>query len=308
MKYFNNPYIFKSAIIAAITALYFALGFYSLLSGQEAVVQRFGKDVRHKNTPGVGYHLPFPFEKIIKTNVRQVKTVTVGDSRGKGIECFSGDENLIIIKAVVNYDVKNTHDYLFNIADREILLSSITQKCLCNEVSKLHTDDIMTTGKQVLRLAIKNSVQEKLDLLKAGIRIISIEFTDVTPPQNVSQAFTQVSDAREKKQRIIKEAEGYANTIVPQARGEAVSVTSAAEARRQEIVNRARAEAESFDALSNQYNKNPALTTKITYLQYLQKIYSRCSVTIDANPKNSVYYLKPGGDMVRLDSTLNKLH
>lgn len=292
-------------ILAAVIAGYLSIGVYSLQSGQEAVILFWGKDVRHNASPGLGFHLPFPFEKAVKVNVRQMRTVIVGDEKGKGVECFTGDENLLLIRSVVNYDVADAGRFLFGSADLGKVISTAAKKCIVEELSSMFIDDIMTTGKTTLRLSLKDKIQAAADSLNLGVRVLSVELTDISPPSNASGAFMQVSDAREKKQRIIREAEGYANTVIPQARGEADSLSASAEAYRAEALNRARAETEAFNALLKEYLKNPSVNARITYLQYLQKIYSRCNVTIDSNPGSSVYYIDGSGKMFKLDGGEN---
>ena len=72
--------------------------------------------------------------------------------------------------------------------------------------------------------------------MELGVRVISVELTEISPPESVSDAFMSVSNARVKKQEIIKDAEGYANAIIPKARGDAATLTSKAEAYSKEII------------------------------------------------------------------------
>ena len=282
-------------LIIICLAIYLGSGLYTLQSGQEAVVLRFGKEIAHASNPGINYHLPRPFEKVQRVHVRQVQKIMVEGGKNRGIEGFTGDENLLLVRAVINYDVKDLHAYLFNIAAQKPLIVSAAEMCMNEEMAGLAVDDIMTTGKSVLRLLLKSRIQAELDALQAGVRIISVELTDIAPPKNVSQAFKAVSDAREKKQRIIKESEGYANSIVPRARGEASSLISGAEAYREETLNLAHARTEAFTALNTEYRKNPSLTARLKYLEALQRIYQKCGVTIDADPANSTYYIGKDG-------------
>ena len=65
----------------------------------------------------------------------------------------------------------------------------------------MSVDEVMTDGKSVLRLVMKESIQQALDDLRAGVRVISIELTEMTPPPDVAYAFKAVSDARVRKQQ-----------------------------------------------------------------------------------------------------------
>lgn len=282
--------IFGLAIIALLLT-YFATGIYSIESGQHALILRFGKVVGKATSPGINYHLPPPFEKVIKVHVRQVQKVLLKGKRGAVIESYTGDENLMLVRTVVNYDVKEPEKYLFNVCDARLIIESAGQMCLSEELAKLTVDDVMTTGKSVLRLVLKRKIQETLDELGVGVRVISVELTDIAPPQNVSKAFKAVSDAREKKQRIIKEAEGYANTVIPKARGEASSILSQAQAYAKEKTELAQAKTGAFNALYAEYIRKPEITARLRYLQTVQILFNRSQVMIDANPAQSTYYI-----------------
>jgi membrane protease subunit HflK len=235
-------------------------------------------------------------------HVQKVQKVLLQDTTGTGIESFTGDENLIMVKAVVSYDVKDIENYLFNNQNPKGIIKSASLTCLNNEIAKRNVDYVMTTGKSVLRLILKNKIQEMLDMLHVGARIISVELTDISPPQSISDAFKAVSNARERKQRIIKEAEGYLNTIVPKARGQASSIISEAQAYSGEAVNLANARVKAFEALNKEYVKKPTITAKVRYLETIQKIYRQCNVTIDSDPRQSIYYIGKGGELKTIDS------
>lgn len=278
-------------ILAVLLAAYLASGIYSIESGQHALVLRFGKVIRKSTLPGINYRLPLPFERVIKVRVMQVKKVLLQSRRGGGTENFTGDENMIMVRAVVNYDVKDPEAYLFNVDSSAAVIESAARMCLSAELAELTVDNVMTTGKSILRLVLKAKIQRELDELGVGVRVISVELTDIAPPLNVSKAFKAVSDAREKKQRIIKEAEGYANTVIPRGRGESASIISQAGAYADETLKKAQAQVKAFNALYAEYVREPDITLKLRYLETLRKIYNRCQIMIDADPTQSIYYI-----------------
>ena len=286
-------------ILLLIFLVYLATGIYTVQNGQNALTLRFGKVVVEVINPGINYHLPFPLEKVIKVHVRQVRKIQIQQSEGKGIEGITGDENLITILAVVSYDINNLTDYVFQANDVEGHMQVAGEMCLSAELAKVTVDEVMTSGKSILRFILKQKIQAAFDSLGIGIRVISLELTDISPPPNVSLAFKAVSDAREKKQRIIKEAEGYAYSKVPKARGEASSILFQASAYANETINLAYARTEAFTALEAEYMKNPDIIAKQKYLETLNRIYQKCSVIIDSNPENSVYYIGEDGKIIR---------
>lgn len=282
-------------MIILLIAVYSATGIYTVDSGQQAVILRFGKPVSKTISPGINYHLPFPFERALKVRVRQVQKIVIQDKAGGALESYTGDENLFMVKAIVGYDVKDAENYLFNIINPDAVIQSTSQTCMSAEIAGMTVDDIMTTGKSILRLILKDKIQERLDKLDSGVRIISVELTEIAPPQNVSRDFKAVSDAREKKQRIIKESEGYANTIVPKARGEANSIIAQAQALANEKKETAFAKANAFNALYREYLRQPEITSRLRYLDAMKTIFSRSRLIIDSDPSQSTYYIKDDG-------------
>jgi len=288
--------------------IYLATGVYSVQNGQHALILRFGEVVDEISNPGLNYHLPAPIEKAVKAHIQQVRKVQIQDDKGFGIKALTGDENLILVRAVINYDINCLSNYFFNMVKVEPVIVSVVQMCICEESAKMTVDDIMTKEKSVLRLTLKGKIQEELEGLEVGVRVISIELTDISPPQNVSDAFKAVSNAREKKQRIIKEAEGYVNLVVPQARGKANSIISQAEAYAKETQSISLAKVKAFDAVLKEYKRNPLITPKLKYLETLEKILKECQIIIEDNPSQSTYYIgEPPDDAAKPDS-LRKKH
>ena len=56
---------------------------------------------------------------------------------------------------------------------------------------------------------IKLRVQNVLDTYDAGVEVIGAYFQEISPPVKVAYAFRDVASAREDRNRIINEAEGY---------------------------------------------------------------------------------------------------
>jgi membrane protease subunit HflK len=292
--------LFISIIILVL--VFVSSGIYSLKSGQHALIIRFGKISDEVISSGIHFHLPYPVERVVKVFMSEVKKVFIVDSlenieqyedpKENSVEMLTGDENLIMINAVVNYDIKELEKYLYNTKDPKKIIESVGKKCLGYRLGKMKVDDVLSGGKSRLRLMLKEDMQEILNKLEVGVRIISIEFIDVSPPPSVSPAFKAVSDTREKKQEIIKSAEGYANSIIPKARGEASSILTKAQAYSEEVVAKAKGFAKAYLSVLKEYKKSPKMTMKLRYLETIKSIFERAKISIDPNPSKSVYYIK----------------
>ncbi len=65
-----------------------------------------------------------------------------------------------------------------------------------------------------------------------------MQLQKVDPPEAVIAAFRDVQAARADRERAINEAQAYANSILPRARGDAARIEREAEGYRQEVVAR----------------------------------------------------------------------
>ncbi len=279
-------------IVLVLFIIYISTGVYSLFDGQQGLVLRFGKVVAEVKTPGIHYHLPVPFDKLLKTNVREVKKVSLKSILGYNMELMTGDENLILVDAIVSYDIKDLSPYLLNLQDPGEIIISAGQMYLSRELGKMKVDDVLTVGKSILMVTMKEGIQNLLDRLNTGINVISIELINISPPSYVSSAFKAVSDAREKKQEIIRDAEGYYNSVIPVARGNADSEVIKAQSYAVETANRVRSDVETYNLLLSEYRKNPDLTKKIRYVETMKKVLNRVQLNIDSNPSDSLYTIQ----------------
>jgi membrane protease subunit HflK len=108
----------------------------------------------------------------------------------------------------------------------------------------------------------------------------------------VQDAFDDVIKAREDQQRLINEAQAYANQIVPVAQGQAQRQLAEAEAYRQEVVARASGESDRFSALLEEYQKAPEITRQRLYLDTLESVYANSAkVLMDVEGGNNMMYL-----------------
>ena len=82
-------------------------------------------------------------------------------------------------------------------------------------------DNAVTIGREDIETRTRIMLQNILDEYESGIEIDQVELQKSDPPNEVIDAFNDVQRARQDRDRLRNEAEAYANTIVPEARGQA---------------------------------------------------------------------------------------
>jgi membrane protease subunit HflK len=78
--------------------------------------------------------------------------------------------------------------------------------------------------------------------------------------------------ALEDRERLVKEAEGYREDVVPKARGEASQMVQQAEGYKAQRVIRAQGDADRFRAVLAEYEKAPAVTRDRLYIESMERV------------------------------------
>lgn len=279
------------AALAVLVLTWLGSGFYSLSSGEHALVLRWGKVVARQTETGFHYHWPWPIETIERARVSEVLSIALQDTLGSR-ELISGDANLVMVGAAMSYDIADLEHARFGIGELERALQVAGQQCLCRKLAAIRVDDVMTRGQSSVRRAVRDSLQSVVDRLDLGVRVISVELTQVSPPETVAEDFNKVASARVQKQEIVQQARGYAGSVVPRARGEAQTLVSEAQAFASEVLGTARSDSVAFARLAAEYRRDPAITGQLQWSQALQGIFARSDVRVDPSPGRSIYYLK----------------
>ena len=127
--------------------------------------------------------------------------------------------------------------------------------------------DVLTTGRVAVASEAKSEIQKILTAYESGVRLVTVELQDVTPPDKVKPAFNEVNESRQDKERTINKAQEQANREIPKARGVATQSISEAEGYALERVNRAQGEATRFEAILGRYQQAPEVTRRRLYLE-----------------------------------------
>jgi len=277
-------------------------GTYVVGPDEVGVVQTFGKHTRVTQS-GLNYHLPYPIETVQTPKVTEVKRVeigfrTMGNNQYRAIEkeslMLTGDENIVDAELIVQYKIKDAASYLFNFVMPVLTVREAAEASLRTVIGKHKIDEALTSGKFLIQEETKDLLQSILDKYGSGVLVVAVQLQDVSPPKQVRAAFKDVASAKEDKNRMINQAEGYRNDVIPKARGEAQAMISEAEGFREARVSRAEGEVAKFNAMLVEYKKAKVVTRKRLYLETMEEILP-----------NINKYIIPGGDGGNLLNLLN---
>lgn len=283
-------------IVLVALCLWMLSGFYIVQQGQRGVILKFGKK-SEVTGPGLHWRWPFPVERVEKINVEQVSTLWIGRRNDKSAGTDTGyvlteDENIIVVEFSVQYKIKDANDYVFNVRDPVATVLQATESAVREVAGKSPLDFVMTDGQ--LEVADKTRVllQEILDRYKTGIQIVQVQMQKAAPPDEVKSAFEDAIKAREDGDRLIKEAEAYANDIIPRARGAAARLIQEAQGYKASVIARADGDARRFTSVVNEYVKAPTVTRDRLYIETMEQVLSSTTkILVDQKGGNNVLYL-----------------
>src|SRR5215831_18322743 len=220
---------------------------------EEGVVKRFGVPVR---TVGPGPHGKIPFvETVLQPKVQKLHRIEIGfrtDRQGRQqmlaqeALMLTGDMNILAIEFIVQYKIKEAAHFLFSIADIHDTIGKAAEASMREVVGKSKIDEALTTGKAQIQQDTQVLLQTILDQYQTGVQIAAVQLQDVDPPEAVAAAFKDVTNAKEDREKLINQAIGYRNDILPKAKGEAAQVVNQAKGYAQARLNRAQGEANRF--------------------------------------------------------------
>jgi membrane protease subunit HflK len=128
---------------------------------------------------------------------------------------------------------------------------------------------VLTVGRVAVSSEVKEEIQKVLTAYETGVRLVTVELQDVTPPDTVKPAFNEVNEARQDRERTINQAQEQAYREIPKAHGVAAQSISEAEGYALERVNRASGEATRFQAILDEYQRAPEVTRRRLHLEAL---------------------------------------
>jgi len=264
--------------VAAVLLVWLATGLYVVRPAERAIVLQFGR-VLTQTEPGLRYRLPGPIQSHLVVDVAQVRRAEVGyrtsggrtDPTPQEALMLTGDENIVDVHLFIQYLVQDPAKFLFHARDPERALHASAEVALRAAVGENTIDYTMTDGRVEVQDRVKRHLQGLLDLYGTGLLVTEARLLVVDPPREVREAFHDVVRAWEDRERLIKEAEGYGEDIVPKARGEAVQMVRAAEAYREQRLIRARGDATRFLTVLEEYRKAEGVTRERLYLETIER-------------------------------------
>jgi len=283
-KFFRK---FGWMIIAAIVIMILALNStYQINEQEQAVLVTLGKP---QSVTDSGLHFKIPFiQKVIKVDTT-IHGFTMGyntDADGYVLDTdeslmITSDYNFVNVDFFVEYKVTDPVKAVYNSQNPELILKNIAQGCIRSVVASYDVDSVLTTGKSEIQSNIKQLIVGKLEDQDIGIMLVNITIQDSEPPTaEVMEAFKAVETAKQGKETALNNANKYRNEQVPEAQAQADGIIKNAEAQKEQRINEATAQVSRFNAMYEEYEKNPTVTKLRMFYEAMEDVLPDLKVII----------------------------
>jgi membrane protease subunit HflK len=261
--------------------------------------------------------------------VREGYCITRGEKKTQTLAGSAGsDYNIVHCKWQLTYQINDAEDFFKNVYIEDAKPGQLYFDVMTNSISPLlkavFDDAVVSTmvnyaiddaisGRGSISKDVKKILQKKLDNIKSGIKVVSVELTKSTWPRKVNAAFQASIDASQQSQKAISEARGYSETTLNEAAGplaltlfaslsdetineeekellwaqlagEAQEEIAQARTYRTKIVEDASADAEYLHKILPEYRKRPKLVLQQIYLDAVKHVFNNADEKIFVQP------------------------
>ncbi|HET6535188.1 MAG TPA: FtsH protease activity modulator HflK [Sphingomicrobium sp.] len=257
------------AIVGLVAAWLIFTSMHSIEPGKRGVVTRFGR-YSYTLGPGVSLTLPSPIDRVKKVDVESIRTIDLG-SEGNSDLMLTGDQNLIDLAYSVRWNIRTPELYLFQLAAPEQTIREVGESAMRAVISRVTLNDAMGDRRAEIEEQVARNMQTILDSYRAGIQVQGIAIKQADPPDEVNDAFKQVTAAQQDAQTYINNANAYSLQLRQRSQGEATA----------------------FDKVYEQYRLAPEVTRRRMYYETMEQVLSKVDKTIVEAPGVTPYLPLP---------------
>lgn len=271
-------------LMVMVFIAYLFSGITEIKPDEIGIIMRMGKLVGNNpaeqiHKPGWVYALPKPFDTVIKIPDRKILQVKIkelaANPRIKRDEsgnistidptvegyCISGDENIyqttITVKYQITDPIKLIFGYMYPLTMADSLIHDLTVSEMTTVSCKFTIDGLLTKDKKELSQQVQEQVQAKLNSINSGLKIISLEISEMVPPAFLMFDFKDVQTAFVDQHQYINKANSRKEVKLEEAKSIYEKSLNDAMAYKETVTAEANANANQFTQMLNAYEQNP---------------------------------------------------
>jgi len=198
-------------------------------TGYVYVIERLGQFYKVLEP---GWHFVIPFVDYVRAKVSIKQQIL--DIEPQNV--ITKDNVKISVDNVIFYKVMNAKDAIYNIENYKsgIVYSTITN--MRNIIGEMTLDEVLS-GRDKINAELLKVIDQLTDAY--GIKILSVEIKDITPPDEIRQAMEKQMKAERDKRATILQAEGEKQSAIAVAEGQKQAKILQAEAEKEANIRKA---------------------------------------------------------------------
>lgn len=246
-------------LVAAVVIIWILLTSFHRIGPQErgvvAVLGSYSKTL----DPGIGVTLPAPFASVTTVDIEEIRTIDLGSAGNESEKLvLTADQNIINLGYSVRWNISDPKQYAFQIADPDATLNEVAESAMRAVIATVSLTDAMGAGRNAIESQVQERMQSILDGYGAGIRIQGVAIKQADPPDQVNDAFKEVTAAQQAAETYINQSQAYAQQLSAQSQGEAAA----------------------FDKVYEQYKLSPDVTRRRMYYETMERVLAGVNKTI----------------------------
>lgn len=258
---------------------------YNIQEQEQAVLTTLGV-ASNVTEPGLHFKIPL-IQQVQKVNTT-IQGFALGyepndnETQEEDSLMITKDYNFVNVDFFVEYKVADPVKFVYASEDPVTILESISKSCIRTVIGSYDVDAVLTTGKNEIQSGIKDMIVKKLEQHDVGLQVVNITIQDSEPPtMEVMEAFKAVETAKQGKETAINNANKYRNEKLPGATAEIDKILQEAESSKTRRINEANAEVAKFNAMYEEYAKNPQVTKQRMFYETMEEVLPNLKVIID---------------------------
>jgi len=273
----GGPQITRGTVIIAVVAaaLLWAFSSFYTVKPEEQSVELFLGEYYRTGNPGLNF-APWPlvtYEKVLVTGERTEDIGVATSASSQAGLMLTTDENIVDIDFQVVWNINDPAKFLFNLRDPQATIRAVSESAMREIIAASELAPILNRDRGLIADTAQQLIQATLDSYDSGMNVVRVNLDKADPPREVIDAFREVQAAEQQRDRLERQADAYANTVLAGARGTAAQTLEEAEAYRARVINEAEGEASRFLSVLEEYAAAPEVTRKRLYLETMEQVF-----------------------------------
>lgn len=225
---------------------------------EQGVVTWLGGKYARTLSSGLNFTLPWPIQVVDIENVSQIRSDSIPGSNEENL-ILTGDQNLVDLSYLIRWSIKDLKNFRFQMADPEGTIREVAEAAMRAAVAEQDLDSVLSgEGRAEIEARVRSYMQDILDGYRAGVAVQGIEIVRTGPPEQVVDAFNDVSAAQQDAETAVNSARAYAQRVMARAEGDAAA----------------------FNKIYEEYRLAPEVTRQRLYYETMESVLSKTDKTI----------------------------